>query len=425
MLNIKKKQDIKEEMPEIIPSNWDIKKSIIKVIGVGGGGSNAVTQMYHKSIKDVEFMISNTDAQALSKSDVPEKLQLGEVLTGGRGAGCNPLVGKESAQESEEIIKNHLGDGIEMAFITAGMGGGTGTGAAPIIARIAKEMGMLTIAVVTQPFKDEGYDALKRAYDGIMEIAKYVDSLLIVDNQKVYSIYPELTILEAFPKVDEVLFTAVKGVAEIITGSGYINVDFADLKTTMKNSGMAIMGVGEAKGENRAIEVVQKAFTSPLLEQDDIRSAKNVLVNISTSSKNGLKAKELEALMKEIKNFTGITKQFKRGIAIDDTLTEDSIRLVVVATGYKMNLVPPLDLEPDDTEDDIIVDTSETSDEDAGRIILNPVDQNMDTTINTSERMDIKSIPIYTQDISIIDMENQTALERKRKIQKEKKNGKI
>jgi cell division protein FtsZ len=235
-------------MKEILPVNWEQENSIIKVVGVGGGGGNAVNQMYRQGIKDVTFAVCNTDTQALNSSPIPLKIQLGSTLTRGLGAGCNPVQGRNAAIESIDTIKEMLGSPTEMVFITAGMGGGTGTGAAPVIAKIAKEMGILTVGVVTLPFRDEGNEFLKRAILGIKELENNVDSLLIIDNQKLYKIYGELSVYEAFPKADSVLNIAVKSIAEIITKPGYINVDFADVKMVMSNSGMAIMGTGTASG---------------------------------------------------------------------------------------------------------------------------------------------------------------------------------
>ncbi|MEG2849531.1 MAG: cell division protein FtsZ, partial [Bacteroidales bacterium] len=267
----------------IVPDGWNMSQSIIKVIGVGGGGCNAVTEMFRQGIKDVEFMICNTDMQSLKISNVPETLRLGTDLTKGLGAGCDPERGRRAATESIEEIRKSMQGNTEMVFITAGMGGGTGTGAAPVIAQVAKELGKLTVGVVTLPFRDEGTEFIKRAIIGIRELQKHVDSLLIIDNQKLYQVFGNLTIFQAFPRADEVLSTAVKSIAEIITRPGFINVDFADVRMVMKNSGMAIMGMGEAEGPDRAIDAVKKAFESPLLNDCDLTTAKGVLVNITSS----------------------------------------------------------------------------------------------------------------------------------------------
>ncbi len=329
-------------MKEYLPIDWESNRSIIKVIGVGGGGGNAVNEMFRQGIKNVDFMICNTDTQALRDSPVPEKLQLGNVLTRGLGAGCNPEQGRKAAVETIDKIQEMLDGTTEMVFITAGMGGGTGTGAAPVIAKVAKDMGLLTVGVVTLPFRDEGSEFLKRAVLGIRELEKYVDSLLIIDNQKLYKIFGDLTIFDAFPKADSVLSTAVKGIAEIITRPGFINVDFADVRMVMNNSGMALMGSGTAKGDNRAIRAVEEAFSSPLLNDFDLTTAKSVLVNITSSKDHGLTMAELSQIMDYIKEFTGNNPEnFKRGVVCDPS-AEDSISVTVVATGFDMNSLPQI-----------------------------------------------------------------------------------
>jgi len=266
------------EEKELIPTNWENNRSIIKVIGVGGGGGNAVSHMYRSGLTDVDFVICNTDSQALDMSPVPDKLQLGNVLTRGRGAGCNPEVARQAALESEERKRGLFEGSTEMVFITAGMGGGTGTGAAPVIAKIAREMGLLTVGVITLPVRDEGKDFLKRALEGIQEMQQHADSLLIIDNEKLYNAYGDLPIFEAFQRTDDILNTAVKGISEIITRPGFMNVDFADVKMVMKDSGMALMGTGAGSGENRALKAVDMAFTSPLLNDADLTRARNVLI---------------------------------------------------------------------------------------------------------------------------------------------------
>jgi len=326
-------------MEELIPITWEENQSIIKVIGVGGGGGNAVNHMFRSGIKDVNFMICNTDAQALHYSPVPEKLQLGEQVTKGRGAGCNPDLARKAAIESEEKIIRLLGVPTEMVFITAGMGKGTGTGAAPVIAEIAKKMGHLTIGVVTLPFRDEGPDSLARALDGIHEMQKHVDSLLIIDNEKLYKVFGELSVFDAFPKADDILGTAVKGIAEIITRHGFINIDFADVKTVMKDSGMALMGSGSASGERRAIRAVEEAFSSPLLNDIDLGSARNVLVNITSGREKGLGMTELAQIMDYIKEFTGDASKFIRGVVCDPAIG-DAIHITIVATGLNMSSLP-------------------------------------------------------------------------------------
>ena len=329
-------------MKEYLPLDWEIdKSSIIKVIGVGGGGNNAVNNMARMGIKGVDFVVCNTDSQALDASPIAYKIQLGEILTKGRGAGCNPEQGRQAAIESLDKINELLKNNTEMVFITAGMGGGTGTGAAPVIAKAAKDLGVLTVGIVTLPFRDEGIEFMTRAREGITEMQKYVDSLLVIDNQKLYDIYGELSIFEAFPKADDVLTIAAKGIAEIITRPGYINVDFADVKMVMKNSGVAIMGTGTASGENRALKAVEEALASPLLNDSEISGARNVLVNITSSENKGLKMSELSQIMQYIQTRTGKIANFKRGVVLDPALN-DTISVTVVATGFGMQAIPEM-----------------------------------------------------------------------------------
>lgn len=329
------------EEKELIPTNWENNRSIIKVIGVGGGGGNAVSHMYRSGLTDVDFVICNTDSQALDMSPVPDKLQLGNVLTRGRGAGCNPEVARQAALESEERIRGLFEGSTEMVFITAGMGGGTGTGAAPVIAKIAREMGLLTVGVVTLPFRDEGKDFLKRALDGIQEMQQHADSMLIIDNEKLYNAYGDLPIFEAFQRTDDILNTAVKGISEIITRPGFMNVDFADVKMVMKDSGMALMGTGTGSGENRALKAVDMAFTSPLLNDADLTRARNVLINITSGKEKALSMTELSQIMSYIADYTGGVSNFKRGIICDPAL-KDEIRVTVIATGFSIHSLPPI-----------------------------------------------------------------------------------
>ncbi len=326
------------DTPEFVASDWENENSIIKVIGVGGGGCNAVTYMYNQKIKGCNFIVCNTDSQALLKSNVPNKIQLGEGL----GAGTNPTKGRNAALESQDIITEKiLNTGTQMLFITAGMGGGTGTGASPVIARMAKEKGILTVAVVTIPFKNEGDDFLSKAADGIHELEKNVDSLLIINNEKLYSFFGNQLIQNAFPRADEVLATAVRGIIEIITTSGFINVDFEDVKTMMKNSGMALMGCGTGSGKNRIEDAVKGAMESPLLNDFDLKSCKNLLINITVGNNDkGLTMEELGKISDMISSYTGNVAKFKRGIIYENAPEwGDKIRITVVATGFKMNLI--------------------------------------------------------------------------------------
>lgn len=337
-----------EEMNCLVPDGWDMSQSIIKVIGVGGGGCNAVSEMFRQGIKDVEFMVCNTDIQSLKISQVPETLRLGTDLTRGLGAGCDPEKGRKAATESIDEIRKSLQGNTEMVFITAGMGGGTGTGAAPVIAQVAKEMGKLTVAVVTLPFRDEGQDFINRAILGIRELRKYVDSLLIIDNQKLYNVFGELTIFDAFPRANEVLSTAVRSIADIINRPGFINVDFADVRMVMNNSGMAIMGMGEAEGPDRAIDAVQKALESPLLNDCDLTTAKGVLVNITSSKEDGgLTMAELSQIMDQVRSYTGgSANKFKRGVVYDPSIGK-KISVTIVATGFEVSSLPQISDEED------------------------------------------------------------------------------
>lgn len=356
----------------IIPDEWSQGKSIIKVIGVGGGGCNAVNEMLKQGIKDVQFMICNTDIQSLRISDVPEKIRLGTDLTRGLGAGCDPERGRKAATESIDDIKKALQGNTEMVFITAGMGGGTGTGAAPVIARVAREMKKLTVGVVTLPFRDEGQEFLRRAIIGIKELQKHVDSLLIIDNQKLYQVFGELTVFKAFPRADEVLCTAVRSISEIITRPGFINVDFADVKMIMQNGGMAIMGIGEAEGPDRAVDAVRKAFESPLLNDCDLTTAKGVLVNITSSEEGGgLTMSELSQIMDHVNSYTGTANKFKRGVVLDPTMGQ-KISVTVVATGFDVQNLPQISTNEDD-DNVVVIDGSESSPyENYGQTVFKP-----------------------------------------------------
>lgn len=323
--------------------NFDLpvnKSSIIKVIGVGGGGSNAVNHMYLSGIKDVDFVVCNTDAQALLNSPVSVKIQLGETLTEGLGAGNQPNVGREAAIENLEDVFDVMKTNTKMAFITAGMGGGTGTGAAPIIAKAAKEMGVLTIGIVTIPFKNEGKKRINQALEGIEEMQKHVDSLLVINNEKLREIYGNFPISEAFARADDVLATAAKGIAEIITVHGYINVDFADVKTVMRDSGVAIMGTGTAEGEDRAIKAVDLALTSPLLNNNDISGARNILINV-TSGAEEITMDEIGEITDYVQDAAGFDADLIWGNGIDESLG-NNLKVTVIATGFGMHNIPEL-----------------------------------------------------------------------------------
>lgn len=323
--------------------NFDLQKnksSIIKVIGVGGGGSNAVNHMFRQGIKDVDFVVCNTDAQALANSPVPVKIQLGNSLTEGRGAGNKPDVGRQSAIENLQDVIDVLTHNTRMVFITAGMGGGTGTGAAPVIAKAAKEMGILTVAIVTIPFKFEGQTRINQAVEGINEIKNYVDSLLVIHNEKLREMFGDLKLSEAFTRADNVLTTAAKGIAEIITVHGYINVDFADVQTVMTNSGVSIMGSAIAEGENRGLEAIQQALNSPLLNNNDIRGAKNILLNI-TSGDDEVSMDEVGIITDYVTNAVAKDALMIWGTGNDPSLGK-KISVTIIATGFESNSIPEL-----------------------------------------------------------------------------------
>ncbi len=322
--------------------NFDLpveRSSIIKVLGIGGGGNNAVNHMFERGIKDVNFVVCNTDHQALAKSPVPVKVQIGEALTEGRGAGSKPEVGRQAAMENINEVMDALSGNTKMVFLTTGLGGGTGTGAIPVIARACKEAGFLTVAVVTIPFKSEGKIRIRYAIDGITELKDHVDSLLVINNEKLREIFGNLGVSSAFAKADDVLATAVKGIAEIITVAGYINVDFADVETVMKNSGVAVMGMGTASGENRSLKAIENALASPLLNSNDITGAKSILINISSGTgKHELTMDELGEITDYMYEVASEDALIIRGLSQDENLNEN-ISVIVVATGFESNTI--------------------------------------------------------------------------------------
>ena len=309
------------------------KGSIIKVIGVGGGGSNAVNHMYLQGIKGVEFVVCNTDSQALEMSPVPQKIQLGSSLTDGRGAGSIPEVGRNAAIENIEDIRKLLLQNTRMVFITAGMGGGTGTGAAPIIAQTAREMGILTVGIVTIPFEFEGKKRKIQADEGIEALKASVDTILIIRNQKLREMFGNLNLSEAFAHADNILTTAAKGIAEIITVTGYINVDFEDVKTAVQNSGVAIMGSAIAEGENRSIKAVEQALASPLLNDNNIKGARYILMNVASGSKE-VTMDEIGDITDYIQEQAGLTADIIWGNCTDESLGE-KLLVTIIATGFK------------------------------------------------------------------------------------------
>lgn len=308
-------------------------KSIIKVIGVGGGGSNAVNHMFNLGIKDVEFVICNTDIQALQSSPVPTKIQLGINLTSGLGAGANPEKGRNAAIESKEDIRELLSDGTKMVFITAGMGGGTGTGAAPVIAQVASDMDILTVGIVTAPFGFEGRKKMEQANEGIRQLKENCDTVLVILNDKIKDIFGNLAIREAFAQADNVLTTAAKGIAEIITVPGYVNVDFEDVKTVMKNAGAAVMGSANTYGENRARRAAEAALNSPLLNNHNITGAQKILLSIMSGEDAELQMDELTEITDYMQQFAGNDAEVIFGHGIDADLGE-KIRVTVIATGF-------------------------------------------------------------------------------------------
>ncbi len=332
-----------------LPKN---QSSIIKVLGIGGGGRNAVNHMFKQGIEGVDFIVCNTDSQALQKSPVPNKIQLGAGLTEGRGAGSLPEVGRNAAIEDIDSIKEVLEKNTKMIFITAGMGGGTGTGATPVIAKEAKEQGILTVGIVTLPFAFEGRKRKMQADEGIKELKENVDTLLIICNDKLRELYGNLSVSEAFAKADNVLTTASKGIAEIITRTGYINVDFADVKTVMLNSGVAIMGTGIAEGDNRSVKAIETALASPLLNDNNIHGASNILLNI-TSGKEEALMDEITEITEYIQTEAGSNAEIIWGLGKDENLG-NNISVTLVATGFSSHTKFGYDFEDQDKEKKVV-----------------------------------------------------------------------
>lgn len=319
---------------EIVKDPNGGEPAIIKVIGVGGGGSNAVNYMFEKKIKDVEFAVCNTDRQALANSPVPVKIQLGATLTQGLGAGTDASKGKEAALETIEEIKGLLGGSTQMVFITAGMGGGTGTGAAPVIAQLAKEMGKLTVAVVTAPYTWEGLDKKEQALEGIEQLKEYSDTVLVVLNDKLEELYEDMTLTQAFAEADGILLNAVKSISEIITTNGNINTDFKDVEKVLKSAGQSVMGTSESTGADRAQNAIKEALDSPLLNDRDIRGAKRILVTLATSKKKEATMKEQREIWQYVlSQVGGEARMFKLGTITDDSLG-DKLRVTIVAAGF-------------------------------------------------------------------------------------------
>lgn len=367
--------------------------SIIKVIGVGGGGSNAVNHMYKQGIKGVDFIICNTDRQALDLSPVPTKIQLGTTLTEGNGAGSIPEVGKNSAIENIDEVKEILSKNTKMVFITAGMGGGTGTGAAPVIAKAAKDLGILTVGIVTIPFSFEGRRRLQQAQIGLAEMRDAVDTLLVICNDRLREIHGNLKFSESFAKADDILTTAAKGIAEIITVAGYINVDFMDVKTVMENGGTAIMGSATANGENRAIKAATNALSSPLLNDNDIHGAQYILLNV-TSGDTELTMDEMAEITDFIQNEAGNTADVIWGNGTDESLG-DKISVTVIATGFgntgeSLSKKEPekvvMDLEDTKPSEPTIINTVEEKEEEKKEDEVDP----MEPVLITKEETETK-----------------------------------
>ena len=320
-----------------------VQDSIIKVIGVGGGGGNAVNHMYREGIHDVSFVLCNTDAQALNDSPVPVHLQLGKE---GLGAGNRPARAREAAMESIDDIRRMLDDGTKMTFITAGMGGGTGTGAAPVIAQVSKDMGILTVGIVTIPFRFEGSRKIDQALDGVEEMSKHVDALLVINNERLREIYPDLTVLDAFAKADDTLSVAAKGIAEIITVQGFINLDFNDVKTFLKDGGVAIMSTGYGEGEGRVKKAIDDALNSPLLNDNNVFNSKKILLSITCSTQN--KDQQGLLMMEEMNDIHDFMAKFgdgyetKWGLAIDPELGK-KVKVTILATGFGIEDVEPIE----------------------------------------------------------------------------------
>lgn len=315
--------------------------SIIKVVGVGGGGGNAVTHMYNEGIHDVTYVLCNTDNKALTDSPVPTKLQMGEGL----GAGNRPEVGRQAALDSINQIKELFTDGTRMAFITAGMGGGTGTGAAPIVAQCAREMDILTVGIVTIPFRFEGHKKIDQALDGVEEMSKHVDALLVINNERLREIYPELTVLNGFAKADDTLSIAAKSIAEIITMRGIMNLDFQDVKTVLKDGGVAIMSTGYGEGENRVTKAFQEALHSPLLNNNDIYNSKKVLfyITFSGGSENEqLTMEEMNEVNDFMSKFQQDSVETKWGLGTDDSLGA-KVKITLLASGFGLQNVPDME----------------------------------------------------------------------------------
>lgn len=393
--------------------------TIIKVIGVGGGGGNAVAHMYKEGIRDVSFMLCNTDNQSMLNSPVPIKLQLGKNKTGGLGAGNRPAVAKEAAMESIEDIKRALSDETKMVFITAGMGGGTGTGAAPVIAKVAKEMDILTVGIVTIPFKFEGDPKINQALDGVEEMSNNVDALIVINNEQLSYIYPDLTFKNGFNKADDTLTVAAKSIAEIITVPGYINLDFADVRTVMKDGGVAIMSTGYGEGDKRLLDALNAALQSPLLNNNDVFSAKKVLFNISCSNTKELMMYEMEQINAFMNKFNP-EMEVIWGVTFDEELDEQ-LKVTLLATGFDLQNVPQIQVRMNQLTEEEMINAEEIRrkreirkqiyyKEKKGSMVRY---KSYSPTVLSSDQLDndalinkMDSVPAFKRDIHYFDKEN-------------------
>ena len=382
-----------------LPKN---QSSVIKVIGVGGGGSNAVNYMFHHGIEGVDFAVCNTDLQALEASPIPNKIQIGAEITEGLGAGANPEVGRKAAEESINRIEELLDSNTKMLFITAGMGGGTGTGAAPVIARVAREKEILTVGVVTVPFWTEGGHRKEYAQHGLEELRDNVDTLLVINNDKLIEVFGDLTLSQAFGKANEVLNTATKGIAEVISQTLMVNIDLNDAKRVLKNSGTAVMGQAYAAGENRAIEAVEAALDSPLLNDNNIKGAQQVLLKIVTGTgEQEIRMTELFSIKKHIQDAAGCDVNIIEGIGVEDGLG-DQISVTVIATGFEVREgfgpkkpEPPKVFDLDGDDSNLVVEDSTTEDK---PVVNELIEEETQATINFEEVTQVINFDLGTEE---------------------------
>ena len=375
------KEPARQNLPFAIPTD---APRIIKVIGVGGGGSNAVHNMYRKGIHNVSFAVCNTDLQAMQNSPIPKKVQLGVEITEGLGAGNDPAVARKAAEESREEIERLFDDGTKMAFITAGMGGGTGTGAAPVVAEIARSKGILTVGIVTIPFKFEMIGKIKQALRGVIEISKHVDALLVINNQRLIDIYPKMEVSEGFKIVDDVLTTATKSIAEIITARGVINLDFRDVKKILKNGGVAIMSYGIEKGEMRVSRAFHKALHSPLLNDNDIYKSKKILFNIYENPNTPIRVEEMAEVEDFMSKFTDENIELIWGYSKDQSLEDGQVKVTVLATGFGMKNIPGIEPIVNDMKQEAQALTAQE------RIRKDEEERHLDNMVNALYKPDYK-----------------------------------